>query len=320
MSHLKELRTLLSDTTLWIRQNPGAAFFVALVSATIIYFYGFLAVYGHGKAIWPWAWLRFLPQYNQEHSKLIPLIVLFLLWHHRAALRTALKRGDNVGLPFIAFGILCYLIGARTLQARIALFGFPFLLFGLTLFLWGRKVARILLFPITLLFFMIPLGAIEQMTFRLQFLIIAVVKVLGGLFGIPLYSIGTSLSPVSGNWGFDIAEGCSGIRSLIAMIMITAIYAHLCEPVFWKKLTLLCFSILFAILGNAARIFTIVLIAKLGFPRFAGGLYHDWSSQLIFFPVALLSMVGFSKLLQADFHNWRTGDAWRVKEKTVYDY
>jgi exosortase len=272
------------------------------------------------QPIWTWAWLRFLPQYNQEHSKLIPLIVLFLVWYHRDAIRAAPKKGSNLGLIFLVIGIGCYVVGARALQARVAIFGFPFLAFGSVLFLWGKHVARILLFPISLIFFMIPLGAIEQMTFKLQFLIINVVTTLSRFFGIALYVIGTNIHPVSGDWGFDIAEGCSGIRSLIAMVMISAIYVHLTKKQLWKKITILCFSVLFAIIGNAGRIFTIIVLAKLGFPKFAGGIYHDWSSQLIFFPIALLSMLGFAKLLDINFKALITRKRPKQKEAVVYDY
>jgi exosortase len=316
-----DLRQIGSDLVYWVRREPLSALLAAAVVATIVYFFGFLNLYANRtQAVWPWAWLRFLPQYNQEHSKLIPLIVLWLVWYHRDAIRKAPKSGSNAGLIFIALGIFFYVVGARALQARVALVGFPFLLFGAVVFLWGKQVGRILLFPIALLVFMTPLGAIEQTTFKLQFLIIAVVRALSHLFGIGLYFIGTSIHPVSGDWGFDISEGCSGIRSLIAMIMVAAVYVHICEPKLWKKIVILLFSVVFAIIGNAGRIFTIVLLAKLGFPNFAGGMYHDWSSQLIFFPIALLSMFGFHKLLNIKFHDGTGSKPAEKKEAVVYDY
>ena len=318
---ITDLRQIGSDLFNWVRKEPLNALLVGAVVATTVYFFGFLHLYANRtQAVWQWAWLRFLPQYNQEHSKLIPLIVLWLVWYHRDAIRKASKNGSNTGLIFIALGILFYVVGARALQARVALVGFPFLLFGAVVFLWGKKVGRILLFPIALLVFMTPLGAIEQTTFKLQFLIIAVVRVLSRLFGIVLYFIGTSIHPVSGDWGFDISEGCSGIRSLIAMIMVTAVYVHICEPKLWKKATILLFSVVFAIIGNAGRIFTIVLLAKLGFPKFAGGMYHDWSSQLIFFPIALLSMFGFHKLLNIKFPHHTDSKPVEKKEAVLYDY
>lgn len=305
MEQITQFGALLRWLFIWIKNRPLPAFLLFAVGATIIYFFGFLRLYANQtQPIWEWAWLRFLPQYNQEHSKLIPLLVLFLLWYHRTEIRAAKKEGSNLGLLFVGLGLICYLIAGRVYQPRVALFGFPFLVYGIVLYLWGREVARVLLFPIALLFFMIPLGAIEQTTFRLQFLIIGFVKVLSSLCGIAVYSVGTSIRPVHGDWGFEIAEGCSGIRSLIAMIMLTAFYVHLCEKVFWKKIVILLASVLFAIVGNAGRIFTIILLGRLGFARFAGGIYHDWSSQLLFFPIALLCMLGFSRLLNADFRKW----------------
>jgi exosortase len=306
----------------WARANPLPAFLIAAVLATITYYFAFLPLYAnHTQAIWSWAWMRFLPQYNQEHSKLIPLIVAFLVWYHREEIRKAPKEGNNLGLIFIAIGILCYVIGARSLQARVAILGFPFLAFGSVLFLCGKQVARVLLFPIALLFFMIPLGAIEQMTFQLQFVSIGIVRTLSHLFGIAIYNVGTTIRPVSGDWGgFDIAEGCSGIRSLIAIIMITAVYVHIGERKLWKKMTILSFSIVFAIIANAGRLFTIIVLAQLGFSKFAGGIYHDWSTYLLSFPIALLSMLGFAKLLNIDFKSFLTRKRLKEKDTVVYDY
>jgi exosortase len=318
---IKEVGRLGQDLLTWARRDPLPALLLAVTIATVVYFFGFLPLFAnHTQTISRWAWMRFLPQYNQEHSKLIPLIVLFLVWYHRKAIAAASKNGDGLGLLFVLFGVALFIIGARALQPRASIFGFPFLLFGIVLYLWGKQVARILLFPIALLFFMIPLGAIEQMTFRLQFLIIGVVTSLSRLFGIPVHAIGTSLRPASGDWGFDIAEGCSGIRSLIAMVMVTAIFVHLREPRLWKKVIILAFSVLFAVIGNAGRIFTIVVLGQLGFPKFAGGIYHDWSSQLIFFPIALLSMLGFSKLLNLDIKRMVGPKRPREKDTVVYDY
>ncbi len=305
MEQIIQFGGLLRSLLLWIRNRPLTALLFAAAIAIVVYFFGFLRLYANqSQPIWEWAWLRFLPQYNQEHSKLIPPLVLFLLWYHRDQIRQAPRAGSNLGLLFIAWGVVCYIVAARAFQPRVALFGFPFLIYGMVLFLWGKEMARILRFPIALLFFMIPLGALEQTTFRLQFLIIGVVKVLSSLCGIAIYTIGTSIRPVHGDWGFEIAEGCSGIRSLIAMIMLTAIYVHLREPKIWKKVVILLASVLFAIVGNAGRIFTIILLGHFGFPKFAGGIYHDWSSQLLFFPIALLCMLGFSRLLNIDYGKW----------------
>jgi len=143
---------------------------------------------------------------------------------------------------------------------------------------------------------MIPVGALQQTSFRLQFLITGAIQVLSPLIGTKLNVIGTTLSPPDNSWGFDIAEGCSGIRSLVAIIMLTAIYAHIFERVWWKKAVLLALSIFFAVVANVGRVFTIIVIAKMGYPKLAGGIYHEYSG-FISFPVALGAMLLCHKLL-----------------------
>ena len=302
-----------------MRGNPTQALLLATVAATFVYFYGVLRLYA-GLPIGEWAWLRYIPEYNQEHSKLIPAVLAFLIYYHRDELVKARKEGNNWGLFLIGVGLLFYVIAARALQARLALTALPFLFTGVLLFVWGKQVARILLFSSAFLIFLVPLGAIEQMSFRLQFIITGAVQWLSGIFGINVYAVGTTLRAVDGSWGFDISEGCSGIRSLIAMVMITAIYVHIVEKELWKKIAIFALSVVFALIGNVGRIFTIIIIAKLGFPGFAGGLYHDYSG-FVFFPIAIGFMLLTSKLLNLRTSEVKTkASALIAKDKEKYDY
>jgi exosortase/archaeosortase family protein len=78
--------------------------------------------------------------------------------------------------------------------------------------------------------------------------------------------------------------------------MITAIFVHLTQDKLWKKITIFVFSIVFAIVGNVGRIFTVILVAKFINPEWAAGIYHEYSG-FVFFPIALLAMFLLSKLL-----------------------
>ena len=99
----------------------------------------------------------------------------------------------------------------------------------------------------------------------------------------------------------EIAGGCSGIRSLMAMSTLAALYAYFnaCGPI--RGLLLFGSSLLFAVLGNFARVFSVVLFARFLDAKTATGLYHDYSG-LVFFPVAVIAMVGFGNVLNRD---WR---------------
>ncbi len=290
--------------------NPLALFLLLTIAATLLAFFGFVKLYA-GESIMVWAWKHWLPNLNQEYGKLVIPISLGLVWYHRKDLSAAIKQGSNWGLFFLGGGIVVFLLGIRCVEPRITMLSLPPILFGVVLFVWGWRVARILMFPIGFLWFMIPVGALQQASFRLQFLITGAMQKLSPLIGVKLIAIGTTLAPVNQSWqGFDIAEGCSGIRSLVAIIMLTAIYAHLCEKTIWKKVVLLGCSIVFAIIANIGRVFTIILIARLGYPKFAGGFYHDYiSTYLISFPFALGSMLVCHKLLNLGSRNVDTGSS-----------
>jgi exosortase len=265
------------------------------IASAIAAFFCVVPIYAH-RSIMLWAWQHWLPSLDQEHGKLVIPISALIIWYHRKRLRSAAVIPSNWGWWFIVGGIALVLLGTRAQQPRITLLALPVLLFGIILAAWGRQVAKILFFPIFFLIFMIPIGALQQASFRLQFLITGAVKGISSLIGIHLDSVGTTLREMHGAWGFDIAEGCSGIRSLVAIIMLTAIYAHIFEPTLWKKLALMACSIGFAVIANIGRILTIILIARLGYPGFAGGPYHEYSG-FVSFPFALGAMLVCHKLL-----------------------
>jgi exosortase len=221
------------------------------------------------------------------------------------------------GWAFIAFGLLLFLLGARTLQARLALTAIPFLLYGIVLYVWGKQVARVLLFPIAFLLFMVPLNFLTQATARLQFLETGAASAICNFFGLGVYTVGTSVHASNGAFQFEVDEGCSGIRSLMAIAMLSAIYGHLTQDRLWKKLTLFAAALVFAIIGNAGRLVSIFVVARLFGQDIAGGTYHNVSGFLSF-PFAIGAMLLFSKLL-----NLKPTEIKRVavrKEAVTYDY
>src|SRR5581483_2785865 len=217
-----------------------------------------------------------------------------------------------------------FVLSARCIQGRLALTAAPFLVYGIVEFLWGKKVARIVLFPCAFLIFTIPFAALEQATFRLQFVITGIVGFLTNILGIGIQAIGTTLNATDGIFNFEIAEGCSGIRSLTAMAMLTAVFVHLTQDKFWKKIVIFGGSIVFAIIGNVGRIFTVILVAKFYDPKIASGIYHDYSGY-VFFPFAVLAMLGFSKLVNLNVKHLtmpidKGGGDGSTRETVSYDY
>lgn len=281
----------------WFMQNRLAALFLLGIAAVWFYFYGvYEPFYNYSRSALIWAHEAW--NGNQEFGRLVPIIAAGLVFVNRHKLVQAKGEGSFLGLPVVVLGLFIFFISVRTVQPRIALASIPFLIYGSVLYTAGKRAAGVIFFPAIFLFFMIPVAALEQATFSLQFIITRVVGALSMMVGIGIEAMGTNLIASNGTFRFEIAEGCSGINSLTAMTMLTAAYVHLTQDRLWKKGVIFLCSLLFAIIGNIGRIFTIILVARFYDPNVASGLYHDWSGY-VFFPIAVVAMLIFSKLL-----NW----------------
>ncbi len=75
------------------RVNPFVLAAGLVLVGLIVYFFGFLRLYGDRlNGLWStavWAWNVWIPKNNYEHAKLIPFLVAFLVWHDRDRLRAA---------------------------------------------------------------------------------------------------------------------------------------------------------------------------------------------------------------------------------------
>lgn len=285
----------------WCRRDPLAAALLFACAGVLVYFFGFFRVFINGTTTAAaWSSAAWNAENNQEHSWLVLPISLALIWYHSAGIRALRDRPWNPGLAIVALGVGLFVLSARALQPRIAIVSLPTIVFGAVGYLWGRRAARLILFPCVFMLFMVPVGGLVQGTVSLQILVSSVCNALASLFGMKIEASGTTIRSLDGAFNFEIAEGCSGIRSLMAMTMLTALFVHFTQREWWKKGVIFAGSLVFAVIGNIGRIFTVILFAKFISPRVAGGLYHDYSG-FIFFPIAVLAMAAFAHLVNLDW-------------------
>ena len=302
----------------WAKRDPVAALLLLTIVATLVYFLGFVRLFVNGSAsTLVWAWQAWTPETNYEHAKLIPFIVVAMVWYDRDKLRSAPVSSSAWGWLFIGLGLFLFFTGARTLQARLALTALPFLLFGIVFYVWGKAVARILVFPIAFLLFMVPLNFLTQATAKLQLVETGAASMICNFIGIHVNAVGTIVQAGDNAFHFEVDEGCSGIRSLMAIAMLSAIYGHYTQDRLWKKLAIFAAAILFAIIGNAGRLVSIFAVARFFGQDLAGGPYHIISGYLSF-PFAIAAMLLFGKLLNVK--PARLKKLAVEKEKVSYDY
>jgi exosortase len=243
---------------------------------------------------------------NYSHGPLIPLIAGVLVWWKRRELLAARIESVPWGLALVVVAVGFYYIGVRAVQPRVVVFSLVILLYGLALALGGREIFRVLFFPISFLFLMIPLNFLDEVVgFPLRQLVATTSTVLLNWAGIETVRIGTGI--YSRVFRFDVADPCSGIRSLMALTTVTAAYAYLTQQAQWKRWVLFLSAMPLAVLGNLARVTSIALVAQVYGQEVAGKAYHDYSGYIVF-GVALSAMVIIGLLLNLPyrrlFENW----------------
>jgi exosortase len=185
-------------------------------------------------------------------------------------------------------------------QTRISLMSLVLLFWGIPFYLFGWQLAKKLIFPCSYLVFCIPLNFLDVIAFPLRILSSSLATgILNGL-GIGAVRSGTAIySTVAGGFEFDVADPCSGLRSLLAMTALTAVYAYFTQKTLLKQWILFIASIPLAVAGNIARIVTIAIMAEAFGGKFALTLYHDYSGYILF-TAAISLMVVIGALLNLD--------------------
>ncbi|RYF31842.1 MAG: exosortase/archaeosortase family protein [Cytophagaceae bacterium] len=298
---------------------PNSMWAVLGASALVlVWFFGVEARYGPDRSASAIAWL--MSAWNQEldyeHGPLVPLVAIGLIVYGYRNIKAVASQGSAWGLAIVFLGVIFYAAGYRTLQPRVTVGSMPFILWGSALYLWGRSAGKKLLFPLFFLWLAIPLPGFQQATTHLQLLATSMAHHGSGLFGVETYVEGTKVLPLKGDWQpLDIAAGCSGIRSLMALLMISAAWAYIAKISMWKKVMLFLAAFPLAILGNALRVISIFVIAEYGDAKWASTTWHDWSGLLLFYPFSLMLLLAIHSVLEGGA--WRKGGKRRLRRVVV---
>ena len=299
---LADVPGLLVSFLRWCRANPAQALLLAVFAGVVGYtYFGIYAFSGGSNSAASWIVSTWNSENDQQHCwGIIPVAVALVLfrWRDIAILP---KTGSNSGLWFVGAGVLFFIAGVRCTEGRYSILALAFLSYGSVRFLFGKPLSRVVLFPCVFLLFMTPIGGIVQGTVPLQVLTAKAIRVLSSVCGIPILVDGSNISSPDGRFPpMEVAGGCSGIRSLMAMSALAALYAYFTMRGPVRGLILFASSLFFAVLGNFVRVFSVMLFARFVNAEIATGQYHDYSG-LVFFPVAVVAMVGFGNVLNRDW-------------------
>ncbi len=233
---------------------------------------------------------------NYSHGFFIVPLAAYFAWERRHRLLAMPARPSAVGL-LIVIGSLVMLVagilGAELFLSRLSLLG---VIAGTILFLLGWPRLRVLLFPLAFMLLMIPLPAIifNKIAFPLQLVASHVGEYGISAANIPILREGNVL--ILANATLEVAEACSGIRSLVSLFTLGIVFGYFADSRAWVRTVIALSAIPVAILANGLRVASAGWAAHYMGQAGVEGLFHEFSGWVVFV-VAFLMMLALQRLL-----------------------
>jgi exosortase D (VPLPA-CTERM-specific) len=241
---------------------------------------------------------------NFAHGIFVPLFSLFVLWQDRERLKAIAPAPSWAGLPLVVLSMFVLVLGDLGADVFLPRVSLLILLAGLIILFRGWKFFRSVLFPWAFLILMIPIPAliINRVTFPLQLFAARLSAALLGLVWV-VHREGNIISLASGN--LDVAEACSGLRSLLTLVTLAIIYGYLMETRRWVRVVLVGLAVPIAVVANSFRVFAVGLFKQFGYGDLAEGVPHALMGLLVF-AVALTLLFAVHRVISLI---WRSGPA-----------
>ena len=232
------------------------------------------------------------PYYS--HGFLVPAISLYVAY----SLRRALKADDRdfmYGAALTAAGLALYGYGMLNRALYLSALSFIIVVSGMALSFYSGKGLKRLAFPILFLIFMIPLPYTDYASTYLQSYTASAASVIIRAAGIPAENQGSQIV-MGEDSGFVIGEPCSGLRTMLALFALAAIFAYYMDAPAWKKWLVFFSALPVAVLANVLRVDVILYIAHYWGHDLAMAFFHE-ASSLFLFLLAFILLIIISRLL-----------------------
>ncbi len=218
---------------------------------------------------------------DYSHGLLVIPIFLYMVWRKREMLLSMQARPSWLGFFILFFGLLSYTVGFLTRFNTLANLSIVVSILGFVLFLAGWKVLKELLLPVLFLLFMFPIPSAYyiMITNPLKLMITNISAQIMDLFNIPVLQDGNLL--FFANTQLEVAEACSGIRSMYSYLMLGCMFALFCRKRI-TKITMILFAFPLAILVNIIRVTATGVLSNFYGPKVAQGFFHEFTGFFLF--------------------------------------
>jgi exosortase len=292
---------------------------VAVAFAVVIGLYGFIP-YNFGFESKARSVFEMLQRFwtdpstaDWHHGMIVPLISVGLILHRAKELEKVVIQPSGWGVLGVVAALALFWVGYKIDITIVGFLSLQMMIGGLILWLFGWEMMKAVAFPYAFLMFAYPFYFLDTIVaFPLRGLMCQMSQFFLNLVGVDTLRVGTALVSAPDyakglaqgqRFALDVATPCSGIRSLFALMMVSALYAHLTLQRGWQKWVLFLLSPALAVLGNFARMVMLTLgTILLGSAVAIGTEEHPTTFHMaagfFVFVVALGGMVGVSRILQ----------------------
>lgn len=234
---------------------------------------------------------------NFSHGFLVPLFSAFVIWQERDRLARILPRPSWSGVVPLIMGLGLLVIGRMGAELFLERSSLLLVLAGMVIIFVGWNLFRAVFFPWAFLLLMIPIPNIvlNQITFPLKLLASQVASTVLPVLGVPVLREGNVINLPA--MPLEVAEACSGIRSLMSLVTLAIIYGFLLEKRLWVRCLLILAAVPITVFANDVRIIGTGLLVQYWDPQAAEGYYHS-SWAIIIFVISLVMLYVLHALIR----------------------
>lgn len=210
------------------------------------------------------------------HGLLIPPLVLILLWLKRKELLSLNNRLWWPGIILLVGALLLHFAGYLIQQPRVSIVALFAGIYALAGIAWGPAWLRASFFPFFLFIFCVPISSFGQpITEPLRLFVTKIVAfVCGNVLHMDVHAEGNLLYNSARTYEYEVAAACSGLRSFIAILVLTMVYAFMFFDKNWKRLIIISSGLPLAIVGNVIRLMCIIISATI-WGQSTGNFVHE---------------------------------------------
>lgn len=232
------------------------------------------------------------PDTYYSHGFLIPLVSFFLVWRKRRRLKELPLQPSLSGLFLLFSGLGLHILSSIFRVNFTSYLSMLLVIEGLILYLLGWNFAKELWFPVVFLAFMIPLPSvvIVGIAFKMKMIATQIAVFFTRLIGLNVSQKGSIVYYPGGS--LIVGDPCSGLRSLISLLSLGALFTRFIEASLVKKWMVFLSGVPLAVISNVLRIVLLIVVAYIYGEEVALGRFHDFVGMLVFiFALSGLSLV-----------------------------